>query len=206
MQPSQLHCRDLQPGDILLKVSDGSFIHHAIQLGQALTGGRNPGIIHAGLMFDPVSMIEAQATGVAANDLRVQNKGYGYYVYRCTRLDMARGAASCAKMMLDMNLASGSFRYNLGGALVSIFGSRGRAASRGGMDALFDRVLAGRGRPFFCSQLVVFIYQLVAEHCGVPASAVFPLSDAKAPTSTLSTALVGNPFFRERGWLLPNER
>jgi hypothetical protein len=206
MPPTQLRCRDLAPGDILLKVSDGSFLSQAIQAGQRAVGGRNPGIAHAGLLFDKTYMIEAQAAGVSANDLRVQNRGYGYYVYRCKRPHMARGAGTCAKMMFDINGASGALRYNLLGALGSLFGKRGRSATRDEMDALLDRILEGRGRPFFCSQFVVYVYQFVAEQCGVPATAVFPLADAKAHPSALATHLAANPFFHEQGWLFPNER
>ncbi len=206
MPATQLHCRDLAPGDVLLKVSDGSLTSHAIQAGQRLSGGRNPGIVHAGLTFDKHYLIEAQAAGVEANDLRVQNKRYGYYVYRCNRPDMARGAGTCAKMMFDMNAESGTLRYNLLGALTSIFGGRGRAATRDEMDALLDRLLEGRGRPFFCSQLVVYVYQFVGEQCGVPARSIFPIDDVKAHPSALAAQLVGNPLFHEAGWLLPNER
>ena len=202
----QLLCKNLEPGDVLLKVSDGSIVHHVIQAGQAMTGGLNPGIIHAGMMFDKTAMIEAQANGISANDLRVQNKAYGYYVYRCVRPDMARGAATCAKMMFDINRAQGTLRYNLLGALTSIFGRRGKAMEAEDMDALLSKVLTGRGRPFFCSQFVVFVYQFVAEQMGIAGSQVFALNDAKAPTSELATRMVHNPYFREAGWLFPNAR
>lgn len=206
MPASQLLCRDLAPGDILLKVSDGSIVSRAIQLGQSLAGGANPGIVHAGLLFDKTFMIEAQGPGVLAHDLRVQNKPYGYYVFRCTRPDMARGAGTCAKMMFDIHHQGGNLGYNLLGAIGSLFGSRGKPATRGDMDALLDRILEGRSQPFFCSQFVVFVYQFVAEQCGVAADTLFSMSDARAHPSILAARLSSHPLFREAGWLMPNAR
>lgn len=202
----QLRCRDLAPGDILLKVSDGSVLSRAIQLGQGLVGDVNSGVVHAGVLFDKTFVIEAQAAGIIANDLRVQDVHYGYHVFRCNREDMAAGAGTCAKMMFDIHARGKNLGYSIGGAIGSLFGGAGRAASRGDMDALLDRILAGRRQRFFCSQFVVYVYQFVAEQCGVAAAAVFNMSDAKVEPSVLAGALVRSPQFQEIGYLLPNER
>jgi hypothetical protein len=201
-----LRCRDLRAGDILLKVSDGSILSGVIEFGQAVTGGRNVGVVHAGLMFDSTYIIEAQSAGISANDLRVQNRSYGYYAFRCNKDNMARGAGTCAKMMFDIHQASGSLRYSVAGAVGSIFGGRGRPATPQEMNRLLDRILEGRKRGFFCSQFVVYVYQFVAEQCGLPASSIFRISDAKASPSTLATRLAGSPMFTEVGWLAPNQR
>lgn len=206
MPPSQLRCRDLAPGDVLLKVSDGGILSRAIQMGQTVVGGANPGIVHAGLLFDRSYVIEAQGAGILANDLRVQNKTNGYYVFRCTRPDMAQGAGTCAKMMFDIHARGGNLGYNLLGAIGSLFGDRGKPATRDDMDALLDRILEGRNQPLFCSQFVVYVYQFVAEQCGIAADTVFRISDAKAHPSILAASLRSHPIFREAGWLMPNER
>jgi hypothetical protein len=206
MPATQLRCRDLSAGDVLLKVSDGSILSRAIQTGQSLVGGKNPGVVHAGVMFDSTYIVEAQGPGISANDLRVQNKSYGYYVYRCKKPNMAQGAGTCAKMMFDIHQRSGNLGYALGGAIGSLFGGRGRAATPEQMDSLLDRILDGRNQTFFCSQFVVYVYQFVAEQCGVPAANLFRTSDAKMHPSALAASLSRHSLFEEAGWLFPNER
>jgi hypothetical protein len=202
----QLHCRDLKAGDILLKVSDGTVLSKAIQFGQKAVGGRNAGVVHAGVMFDSTFIIEAQRAGITANDLRVQDKHYGYYVFRCKNGNVAAGAGTCAKMMFDINQRGHNLGYTVGGALKSLFGGQGKAPSPSEMDALLDRILAGRQQRFFCSQFVVFVYQFVAEQNRVPASSLFNASDAKVEPSELAAKLKSSPSFVESGYLMPNER
>jgi hypothetical protein len=202
----QLYCRDLRAGDILLKISDQSFLSKAIQFGQSLTGGQNVQIVHAGVMFDGTYIVEAQKHGISANDMRVQNKPYGYIVFRCTSPNMAAGAGTCAKMMFEIHQRGGSLKYNLGGAVGSLFGPSGRATTPSEMDALLDRILAGKSHPFFCSQFVVYVYQFVAEQNGIPAGSLFNFSDAKVPPSNLAAALTSHSMFQEAGYLMPNER
>ena len=207
MGAGTLRCRDLQAGDILLKVADSALTSKAIQFGQSLVGGRNPGIVHAGLLFDSSYMIEAQAAGITAHDLRVQNRAYGYYVFRCKDANMARGAGTCAKMMFDIHSRAGSMKYDIAGAVGSLFGfGTGKPATPGDMDALLDKILEGRNQGFFCSQFVVYVYQFVAEQCGRPANSIFSYSDAKATPSILATSLSKHAMFHEIGCLFPNER
>lgn len=203
---TQLRCRDLASGDILLKVSDGSILSHAIALGQAATGGANAGVVHAGVMFDSTYIVEAQGAGISANDLRVQNDHYGYYVYRCGNAAMAAGAGTCARMMFDIHGRGGNLKYTVLGAIGSLLGGPGRPATPGQMDALLERVLEGRSQGFFCSQFVVYCYQFVAEQSGVPAANVFRTSDAKASPSALASLLAGSAMFAEVGYLMPGER
>lgn len=203
---AQLRCRDLRAGDVLLKVSDGSLVSTAIQLGQSLSGGANAHVVHAGVLFDPTYVIEAQGAGIVAHDLRVQNRGFGYYVFRSTNPSVAQGAGTCAKLMFDIHQRGKNLDYGLLGAVGSLFGGGGRPASRGDMDALLDRILAGRNHQFFCSQFVVFVYQFVAEQCGLAAAAMFNFADAKVPPTTLAATLARHPTFTEAGYLLANER
>lgn len=203
---NQFHCRDIKAGDILLKVSDGSILSKAIQFGQKAVGDRNAGVVHAGLMFDSTYIIEAQAAGISANDLRVQNRHYGYYVVRCKNGNIAAGAGTCAKMMFDINQRGHNLGYSLFGALGSLFGKAGKADSAAQMDALLDRILQGRQHRFFCSQFVVFVYQFVAEQCGFPAASLFSANDAKVEPSELAAKLRNHRLFGEAGYLMPNER
>jgi hypothetical protein len=203
---TQLRCGDLQAGDILLKVSDGSLLSGAIQFGQSFVGGLNANIVHAGLLFDSTFIIEAQGAGISANDLRVQNLGYGYYVFRCSNAAMGAGAGTCAKMMFDIHGRGGNLGYSVAGAIGSLLGTPGRAATRTEMDRLLDRILDGREQRFFCSQFVVYVYQFVAEQSGVAAATLFSNDDAKASPSSLATSLNRHRLFSEVGYLMPNQR
>lgn len=207
-----LKCRDLSAGDILLKVADksislGGATSFAIQMGQSLAGAQNPGIVHAGIMFDSTYSIEAQGAGISANDLRVQNRHYGYYVYRCKDPAMARGAGTCAKMMFDIHKRHGSMKYDILGAVGSLFGfGGGKPITPDQMHALLDEILTGRNNGFFCSQFVVYVYQFVAEQSGKAPASIFSYSDAKATPSALAVSLVRSSAFTEVGSLLPDER
>lgn len=212
MPLTPLKCRDLAPGDILLKVSDGSLTSHAIGFGQSLVGQRNAQFIHAGLMFDRTYMIEAQAGGISANDLRVPrskgkgNRGFGYLVFRCTHQNLAAGAGTFAKVMFDVHKSGRNLKYAYAGAVGSLGGPAGRAPGRTAMDEMMDRILAGRSHRFFCSQFVVMVYQFTAEQNGIPAATVFRDADRSVSPSTLAGRLDGNPMFREAGYLMPDER
>ena len=131
---------------------------------------------------------------------------YGYLVFRHANPQIAAGAGTCAKMMFDIHKSGGNLGYTVLGALGSLFGGSGTAASRTEMDALLDRILAGKTHRFFCSQFVVYVYQFVGEQCGQPASSFFNFADAKVPPSTLAQALNGNGKFNEVGYMIGGER
>lgn len=202
----QLRTRDLRPGDVLLKISDGSLVSRAISLGQNLRGQLNPRVVHAGVLFDNNYIIEAQGSGISANDLRVQNLQYGYLAYRPGQQKLGEGAGTCAKLMFDIQGRNKNLKYDLFGALGSLIGGQGQAKTAAAMDDLLDRILAGKGQPFFCSQFVVYVYQFVAEQCGIAATTIFGFSDAKVSPSLLASKLQGHRFFTEAGYLMPKER
>ena len=204
--PPQLRGRDLRGGDILLKANAGTFTSRLIHFGQKLVGAANAQIVHAGIMYDPNYIIEASGPGLKASDLRVQDKAFGYLVFRCTNPNLAAGAATCAKLFFDIQGRTGKLKYNAPGALGSLFGSPGRAASPEEMDALLERMLQDKSHRFFCSQFVVYVYQYVAEQNGMAAGRLFNFSDAKVPPSTLAASLSSHPLFQETGYLMPNER
>jgi hypothetical protein len=190
----------------MLKASDGSLISRAISLGQNVSGQLNPLVVHAGVLFDNNYVIEAQGGGVSANDLRVQNVSYGYLVYRPTRQNLGRGAGTCAKIMFDIQTRNRNLKYDLAGAVGSLFGGQGQAKTASDMDTLLDRILSGKGHPFFCSQFVVYVYQFVAEQNGIPARNVFNVNDGKMSPSELATRLQASTFFTEAGYVLPGQR
>jgi hypothetical protein len=191
---NQLRCRDLKPGDILLKMATTNLTSQAVQSAQKLAGQANTSIVHAALALDTQFCIEAQ------------NRGYGYLVHRPVNTALGQGAATAAKLLFDIHQRHGNLSYGLGGAVKSVLGKPGAAKSAESMEALLDRILAGKGQPFFCSQLVVYVYQWAAEQSGIPGGTVLNVSDAKASPSVLASRLVANPNFNEAGYLMPNER
>ena len=202
----QLRCNDLRPGDVLLRMATNSFTHKLIQLGQRLAGQPNAFLAHAAVALDTQFAIEAQKAGVTANHLAMKNKACGYYVYRCTNPSLGRGAATAAKMFLDIAQTGGKMKYDALGAGKSVLGQGGQAKSAAEMDALLDTVLKGRNHDFFCSQFVVYVYQLAAYQSGMPAKSIFNVSDAKVSPSVLASLLLNNPSFQEAGYMMPNER
>jgi hypothetical protein len=190
----------------MLKVSDGSIIAKAISLGQRMAGQLNPSVVHAGVMFDSTYIIEAQGSGVSANDLRVGNLNYGYLVYRATQGNIANGAGTFAKILFDVHKRGGNLKYSVPGAVGSLLGGKGRADSASEMDRRLDAILAGKSHPYFCSQLVVMVYQFAAEQNGVAGKTLFPFADPKVSPSTLSSHVAGSQHFKEAGYVLPKER
>ena len=198
--------KDLRPGDIMCQFIAPTFAGAFIAAGQALTMNRNSNIVHAGILFDGVYMIEALAKGISATDLRIQDRKYHYLVFRATTQSIAQGAADCANMMLKINHTQKSLPYDTKGAVGSIFGNGTAAKSPAEMDQLLDRILAGKGHPFFCSQFVVYVYQFVAEQNGMPAGSLLALSDPKVPPARLTTFLQTSPNFKLVGELPANAR
>lgn len=204
---NQLRCKDLRPGDLLLKFNAGSATNKIIALGQAARGQLNPQVVHAGVMFDQTYVVEASGGGIHASDMRVQNKSFGYLVYRPTNSGVAQGAGTCAKIMFDIHKNRGNLKYSIPGAIGSLFPSgAGGPATRDAMDATLDRILEGRTHRFFCSQFVVYVFQFVAEQNGVPATSYFAIRDGKVSPSTLASMLQSSSVFSETGYMMPNER
>lgn len=221
-----MHCRDLRPGDIMLKVNAKDALSRVISTAQFLRGGAFPNIVHAGVMFDSTYIVEAQGPGVTANDLRVQNKPYRYVVFRCTNGNVARGAGTCAKMMFDIQKrrqnrthtfqvgslkkswkTGGPMEYSLAGAAGSLFKSgSGTALAPPEMDDLLTDILEGRSHRFFCSQFVIYVYQFVAVQCRLSPSVIFAGSDAKVDPSRLATILRSNSMFKVAGQMVPGVR
>lgn len=206
MAVNQLRARDLAPGDIMLKVSDGSLLSKIITFGQGLVGQRNASVVHAGVMFDGTYMVEAAGHGVTANDIRVGNASYGYLVFRPRNPNLGKGAGTFAKILFDVQKRGGNLAYSVSGAVGSLGSGPGKPKTRTQMDGMMDRILAGRSHPYFCSQLVVMVYQFTAEQNGIQARSLFPFSDPKVSPSELASHLSKGGMFREMGYLMPGQR
>lgn len=198
--------KDLKPGDIMGQFETGSKAGRAIAFGQKLTVHHHSNIVHAGLLFDNMYMIEALNKGIRARDLRIQNRPFHYLVYRASNLHLAQGAADCANMMLKIHHEQKSMPYTIPGAVASIFGKDRGPKTPAELDKLLDDILAGREHAFFCSQFVVYVYQFVAEQNGLRGGFIFNMSDPKVSPARLMTYLDSSPNFSLVGELPANAR
>lgn len=201
-----MRCSDLRGGDILIQYGAGSVVGKLITFGQWARGQKQASLVHAGVMFDNHYMIQALGAGISGTDIRVQDANYAYEVYRATRPNLATGAATCAKMMLDIHAAHGTMKYSVMGAVGSLVGSSSVKTATG-MDRLLSDILGSKGHPFFCSQFVVYVYQFVAEQNGMKGSLLFNAGDTKISPAALASSLDRNTaFFKHVGDLKPGER
>ena len=205
MPPVQLRCRDLRPGDLLLKLNAGNPVNVGIELLQRATGHLFPEIVHAGVLFDPFYIVEASGEGVHANDLRVGNAPFEYIAFRCTTPTIADGAGTYAKVLLDIHARQHAVPYNLAGALWSLVAGPGKASTPAQMDKGLDDMLRGHKHPYFCSQFVVAVFQFAAEQNGKAASTLFDALDAMPP-SRLASMLLRSQAFTLAGYLTSNVR
>ncbi len=201
----QLFCRDLKPGDILLKIADKTLFNKLVVLFQNAAQLPNASISHAAVALDTQFCIEAQASGISGNHLAMKDKDFGYFVYRPNDQALGQGAANAAKLLFDIHQRHANLRYNLVGTVESLFGPPGAAKSAATMDAVLDAILAGKGHPFFCSQFVVYVYQWAASQSRVSLN-VFSISDAKVPPCVLASRLAGSRTFSEAGYMMPGQR
>jgi hypothetical protein len=202
----QLFGRDLRSGDILLEVNGGTFTQQAIRFGQKMMGRGTEEIIHAGILFDNRYVIESDKHGITANDIYLQDKPYSFLVFRPTNTALAAGAATCAKIFLDIHARTGGLPYSVSGAVASIFKGPGIAPTPNQIESTFNEMMKGKNHPFFCSQFVVFVFQFVAEQNNIAAGKIFPFTDACVPPSALAASLKRHPMFQEAGYLMENQR
>lgn len=203
----QFKCKNLRPGDILLKVSDQSWLNWFIENMQWVFGkSQNSSVTHAGLCYDSTHIIEVQDTGIVSDDLTKENKPYGYIVFRCKNENLAKGAAEFARILADVSGESKNIKYAFLDALCAVREGTESANDKKGLEERIEKILTNQRHDFFCSQLVVFIYQFVAEQNKIKASDVFKLKDSLVAPSALGAQLADSKLFDEVGYMMPNER
>ena len=190
----------------MVQYSGGSAVARAITFGQWARGLSHASLVHAGILFDNHYLVQALKDGIVATDIRVDDVQCAYEVYRATKPNLAAGAANCAKMMLDIHEAHGTWKYSVVGAVTSLVGSSSVKTTTG-MDDLLTDILGSKGHPFFCSQFVTYVYQFVAEQNGIAASQLFNTGDAKMSPAALATSMDRNTgFFSHVGFMRAGER
>lgn len=205
MAPTQMRCRDLKSGDIMVQQSLGNIPGRLIAFGQFMTGHKHTELIHAGIMFDTTYIVEALGGGILASDLRLQNLNCGYHVYRARKPEIGTIAGNLAKLLFDLHGTNKNMTYSTVGAVKSI-GTAKAAKSAGDLDGVLDKIFEGKSSPFFCSQFVVVTYQAAGGQIGMAPSTVLPLDDARVSPARLASMLDVSPNFDHIGFMLPNQR
>jgi len=203
---SQLYCKDLQPGDIMLKcVDETNSFNKKIKWTQKIAKYNNYRIIHAGIMKNSEIIIEAAGTGLSERSILEKNAHVGYIVYRANNAEMAKGVAATAELFHAIHMQHNSIQYNKKGLFPSVIFKSGKPKSPEEMDKVYEKIIAGKNNPMFCSQFVVYVYQWVSTQMGIPAKEIFNINDKRVPPAKLAEILQGNKSFTEVGYLIGNE-
>lgn len=206
MSLKQFKCTDLKPGDILVKLSDQSWLSHVIENLQWLLGASNSQVTHTAIISEQPYTIEVQDGEIRANSLKKENRPYGYIVFRCKNKKLAEGAATFARLLADKSAT----RNNLRPALLEVISTLGtgkeKTKDKMGIEGQVDKLLTDQRHDFFGSQLVVFLYQFVAEQSGIKPAEVFNFKAPLVSPTLLTAHLVDSKTFDEVGYLMPNER
>lgn len=196
-------CDSLQPGDILIKYSDGSFVSNVIAF---FTGSD---FSHAALVAESQhEVIEAIGEGISRKDLLTDNYHYEYEVFRCKHEALAAGAATAADLVVEINNSRNgtAAQYSFGGILKYPFrtatGVSTGARSNDGFDAALGEMLNGGGKKFYCSQFVVYCYHWVARQMNLNPLDILNTGDRVTTPETLFQKLQGNRHFTHIGRMI----
>ncbi len=202
-----LKCRDLKSGDIMLQFNSGAIAAKIIQLAERLVGQANHSVVHAGILSDQDTIVEALTNGITKCTLRRSDHLHlSYWVWRATAMNIGTGAGTCAEMMCDIHKAQKTIAYNTFGLTGALSTGNSKPLSALTMDEILDKILHGKGHPFFCSQFVIYTYQFVAAQNGLTPSQAFNVNDAKVSPARLTALLQQSPMFQHVGLLQGGDR
>ena len=236
----QLYCRDLKPGDIMLKlnISDRSFlqdiasndhyaifedfVRNAIFLAQKLTGRKNAEIMHGGIMINSSQIVESSGVGIGKYELAgSEDLGTYYVVYRLLNpsvgagFSMSEAAGSASEFLFSMHKDDNLVPYNFRGLPWAVLLPNGTAKSDPQIMGIIDKIINGTKQEMFCSQFVVYAYQLAAvqikqdpkgSQLGINTKDYFDSNDARTSPADLATLLQNNPRFAMVGYMTSNQR
>lgn len=201
---------DVQPGDIMLKLSDGSILNTLISTGQRITDSRAfANIVHAGILAYQPFIAESQGIGLVLNDLQTTNRSYTYIVFR-PEMNLRAAMEQCATVMAHaaMQEENGRVKYSVFGAIKSLVTNTGLSTTD--IENTMRRLFGGEDVSFFCSQFVVFCVALAAAQMKAygqqPAVSDNFLRQANKSPSQLAVDLLSEAAFAPLGWLPSNVR
>ena len=197
-----MQASELQPGDLMLKLYFGGFLHNVIVLGQALHHAPNAkeNFVHAAIHIGNGRIAESIGEGITVTQLMNQGHPYEYNVYRYADRDMAGVAAAVAEGWIAVRRGaqpdytpSGSYgKYALGGAVRAAAQNIGSQPDYQGGEDLWG----SGGKPgissTYCSQFVVAGYQ-AAGATARPPQVPIRIAQARATPQLLHDTLMGEP-------------
>ena len=142
MKNTKLRCKDLQGGDIMLKLKDNTIFSKMIFYSQTLIGALNSEVSHVGIMRDQTYIIEAAPTGIEEHDTSIR-----------------QGAATAAELLRDIPKENNTITYNYKRLLISATGNFISTSTKSAneMEAIYEQIInLGKTRQMICSQLVVY--------------------------------------------------
>lgn len=194
--------RDLQVGDILLKLYYGGIVHGLIAWGQRFhkAGNATDDYVHAAIYVGRGLVAESIGGGIKATRLMQQGKPYVYNVYRYGNADIAGIAGAVAEGWLSVRagqhgndkVPSSFGGYAYGGAVGAAIQNIGSQPSyKPGSDLWGSGGKPGIGTTY-CSQFVVAAYQ-AAGATGQPAQVPIRIAQDRATPKMLHDTLLGEP-------------
>lgn len=197
----------LEPGDVLLKYGDGSFVSKAIAF------FTRSDFSHAALVADTRhEVVEAIGEGISRKDLLTDNFHYEYEVFRCRHVALAEGAANAADLIVEVNDSRDrrAAKYNFGGLAKYGFRAATGVSTAVRTDASFEQCLGemlnGGGKKFYCSQFVVYCYHWVARQLNLNPADVLNTGDRVTSPEKLYQTLRANRHFGHIGRMVREVR
>jgi len=158
-KPTITRSGSLEPGDILIKLSDAGVVNRLITIGQLYTDtGSHMNWTHAGLATSSTMIAEMDGDGLQHHNLAGQNAHYVYDIFRCKYRQIAQGAVKANQILMDQGR---KVVYSHLGAVRSLFPTLPNN-SVGRMEKALNKMKVDTFS-LFCSEHVVFCYQVAIE-------------------------------------------
>ncbi|MBS7811463.1 hypothetical protein [Roseococcus pinisoli] len=151
---------NLEAGDILVKMADGTLVNNAINIGQSILAGDHSLWTHAGLATSSTMIAEMNGKGLQQHSLSGENSTYTYAVFRCNYRQVAMAAD---EVNSKLTFLGNKIVYNGKGAVSSLFPSIVESKNKNRLNAVIEKTLSGGEFGLFCSEHVVFCYLAALE-------------------------------------------
>lgn len=194
-----INIADLEKGDIMLKLNDGSNVNRIIAAGQRLTNAEEyKDITHAAVYHGNNIIVESIGEGVVRGDLRdPPRRDNTYLVFRCKNQALRQAAADRANQLWNAHRQHRNIKYGKAIAGRSVVKVPKRAPAAAAITNKANSILQGEDHTIFCSSFVTFAYQWAAVQANIPVANFFPFDDNSVAPSTLAALLERNQGYFE---------
>lgn len=144
----------IEPGDILVKMNDGSPLNVGISIVEGFTlSGDHAIFSHAGLATSGTTIAEMSKEGLKNHNLAGENSRYTYDVFRCQFRQIANAAVEANNALMR----AGKVNYTVVGAGLSALPSVIASSNEQRLRRAIGNIEKGKF-DLFCSEHVVFCY------------------------------------------------